>query len=112
MYLSADVIYPQQLVDKQLADAKTLSIYARGQAVLWTNNKNIDLNQGLSVLTQTNIKRIAIANPEHAPYGQGSKGRITASKSVAGDSAQIGIRYKNIPLKPYSLFKPKTPMWV
>lgn len=80
VYLSADVIYPQQLVDKQLADAKTLSIYARGQAVLWTNNKNIDLNQGLSVLTQTNIKRIAIANPEHAPYGQAAKAALQQAK--------------------------------
>ena len=80
VYLSADVIFPQQLVDKQLADAKTLSIYARGQAVLWTNNKNIDLNQGLSVLTQTNIKRIAIANPEHAPYGQAAKAALQQAK--------------------------------
>lgn len=80
VYLSADVIYPQQLVDKQLADAKTLSIYARGQAVLWTNYKNIDLNQGLSVLTQTNIKRIAIANPEHAPYGQAAKAALQQAK--------------------------------
>lgn len=73
LFLSADTMYPQQLVDKQLADSNTLNVYALGQAVLWTNNPKIELKNGLALLKADNIKRIAISNPDTAPYGMAAK---------------------------------------
>lgn len=76
VFLSADVLHPQQLVQQQQADANSLAIYSKGQIALWTNNPNLDLKRGLSVLLQPNIKRIAIANPQHAPYGQAAQAAL------------------------------------
>ncbi len=76
VFLSADVLHPQQLVQQQQADANSLAIYSKGQIALWTNNPTIDLKKGLSVLLQPNIKRIAIANPQHAPYGQAAQAAL------------------------------------
>jgi molybdate transport system substrate-binding protein len=73
VYLSADIRYPQKLIIEKKADANTLSMYAIGQIALWTNKPTVDVAQGLAVLSQPNIKRIAIANPDHAPYGQAAR---------------------------------------
>ena len=73
VYLSADIRYPQKLIEQQKADANSLFVYAQGQLALWTNNPNVDVAQGLAVLSNSHIKRIAIANPDHAPYGQAAR---------------------------------------
>jgi len=73
LFLSADTFYPQQLVNKQLADANTLKVYALGQIALWTNKSELDIKKGLELLKTTAIKRIVIANPDTAPYGMAAK---------------------------------------
>src|SRR5262249_62109819 len=71
VFLSADVDYPQQLVRGGFALGDTLYEYASGRIVLWTrNDSGIDVQRGLQVLTDPRVRRIAIANPEHAPYGR------------------------------------------
>jgi len=45
--------------------------YAIGRIVLWTNHKSQrDVSKGLELLRNPSIKKIAIANPKHAPYGR------------------------------------------
>jgi molybdate transport system substrate-binding protein len=71
VFLSADIDYPRRLERAGLAERGTLYEYATGRLVLWTRqDSGIDIRQGLSVLTDARIRRIAIANPEHAPYGR------------------------------------------
>jgi molybdate transport system substrate-binding protein len=71
LFLSADLEYPRQLVSANLALGDTLYEYASGRIVLWTrNNSGLDVRQGLPILTDPRVRRIAIANPEHAPYGR------------------------------------------
>src|ERR1043166_9473798 len=71
VFLSADVDYPRQLVGAGLADASTLQLYATGHLVLWARRESkVDLGRGLSALTDTRIRRVAIANPKYAPYGR------------------------------------------
>jgi molybdate transport system substrate-binding protein len=67
IYYSADIDYPNKLktAGKVVGDVKA---YAIGRIVLWSNT--IDTTQGMNVLLSPNVKKIAIANPEHAPYGR------------------------------------------
>lgn len=67
LYFSADIAYPQMLVDKGLSSTQVIP-YATGRLVLWS--RQFDLSgQGLNSLLEDKFKRIAIANPRHAPYG-------------------------------------------
>ncbi len=79
VFLSADRSYPEKLQQAGQAEPNTLTQYARGRLVLWTaRTSNIHLpakdgkalNGDLKFLTGPEIKKIAIANPEHAPYGR------------------------------------------
>jgi molybdate transport system substrate-binding protein len=67
IYFSADIIYPQKLVEKGLSATKP-KLYAVGFLVLWSSQ--IDVLSGMNVLNNPKIQKIAIANPEHAPYGK------------------------------------------
>jgi molybdate transport system substrate-binding protein len=69
--LSADIDYPRQLERAGLAEHGSLYEYAIGRIVLWTrNDSGIDVRRGLIVLTAPQVRRVAIANPDHAPYGR------------------------------------------
>jgi len=71
VFLSADVEYPRRLESDGVAERGTLVEYARGRIVLWTRrDSGIDVTAGLNVLSNPKVRRIAIANPEHAPYGR------------------------------------------
>ncbi|MBI1891740.1 MAG: molybdate ABC transporter substrate-binding protein [Burkholderiales bacterium] len=76
VFLSADLRYPTELARAGYADADSLTLYAHGQLVMWTKNSAIDVSQGLRLLTDPRIKRIAIANPEFAPYGRAAKAAL------------------------------------
>jgi molybdate transport system substrate-binding protein len=71
VFLSADIDYPRRLDASGDAERGSLVQYATGRVVLWTRlDSGIDLRRGLAVLTDARVRRIAIANPEHAPYGR------------------------------------------
>jgi len=69
--LSADIDYPRRLEASGRAERGSLHQYAVGRIVLWTRtDSGIDVKRGLSALADTRVRRVAIANPEHAPYGR------------------------------------------
>jgi len=79
VFLSADKSYPESLQQAGQAEPNTLTPYARGRLVLWTaNSSNLRfdtkdgkvLSGGLESLARPEVRKIAIANPEHAPYGR------------------------------------------
>jgi molybdate transport system substrate-binding protein len=71
MFFSANLDYPKKLEAADLTEKDTYYQYASGEIVLWVPNESkVDLNAGLKALLDPAIKKIAIANPEHAPYGQ------------------------------------------
>lgn len=70
LYLSADLAYPRELVEQGLASEADLFPYAVGRLVLWAGDAGrIDPGDGLAALAAPDVRRVAIANPEHAPYG-------------------------------------------
>jgi molybdate transport system substrate-binding protein len=71
MFFSADIGYPKKLEAAGLVEPGTLYEYAVGKLVLWVPSAStLDLKRGLAVLTDPSVHKIAIANPEHAPYGR------------------------------------------
>jgi len=70
MFFSADIAYPKKLEAAGLVEPGSLYEYATGKLVIWVPSKSkLDINQGLKVLLDQNIGKIAIADPAHAPYG-------------------------------------------
>jgi molybdate transport system substrate-binding protein len=70
MFFSADVSFPKKLEAAGLIEPGSLYEYATGKVVIWVPSKSkLDINQGLKVLLDPGIGKIAIANPVHAPYG-------------------------------------------
>ena len=71
LYFSADIAYPRKLEEAGLTVSGSLYQYAVGRIVLWAGNEShLDLSKGLEILREPTIKKIAIANPKHAPYGR------------------------------------------
>jgi molybdate transport system substrate-binding protein len=72
IFFSADMDYPEQLIAAGKADGSTLYRYAVGQLVLWVpKDSPLDVDhKGMDVLLDPSVTKIAMANPQHAPYGR------------------------------------------
>lgn len=72
VFLSADMDYARKLDEAGLGEPGTLSRYATGRIVIWApaDSKLNVSESGWKTLLDERVKKIAIANPEHAPYGR------------------------------------------
>ncbi len=68
LFMSANMKYPNSLYKENIAITKPL-IYAQGSLAILSNKKQ-DFSQGINIVTNKKIKKIAIANPKTAPYGK------------------------------------------
>lgn len=86
LFLSADLGYPKKLIDAGLADAagspdsSTPIVYAKGTLVLWTRKDFHLPPPSLDLLRSPDLKRIAVANPDRAPYGRAAVAALTSLK--------------------------------
>jgi molybdate transport system substrate-binding protein len=121
IFFSANLDYPKKLEAAGLIERSSYYQYARGKIVIWVpKDSKIDLNAGLKALLDPRVKKIAIANPQHAPYGQAAVSAMqkegiyekakdkfvlgenisqTASFVVSG-SADIGVVALSLALSP------------
>jgi len=121
MFFSANLDYPKQLEASGLIEPDSFYQYARGKIVVWVpNDSRIDVHSGMQSLLAPSVKKIAIANPQHAPYGKAAVSAMqtegvydkvkdklvlgenisqTASFVVSG-SADIGIVALSLALSP------------
>lgn len=82
LFFSADLGYPRELEAAGLAEPGTLQRYATGRIVLWVPaGSRLDVSKGLSVLLDPGVRKIAIANPRHAPYGRAAVAALRHEKS-------------------------------
>ena len=72
VFLSADLSYVRDLEKAGLTEPGSVYTYAIGRIVLWVpKDSSLDIQSlGMKALTQPQARRIAIANPNHAPYGR------------------------------------------
>jgi len=75
LFLAADLSFPQRVIDAGRAEEAKPMPYARGTLVLWTRNDS-GAPLTLDALRTDAIKTIAIANPEHAPYGRAAQAAL------------------------------------
>ena len=78
LFLSADSGFPQKLVEAGVADGATSFQYSRGHLVLWVPAASpIPLEQlGMKALLHPAARKVAIANPRHAPYGRAAEAAL------------------------------------
>ncbi len=67
VFLSANYKYPNKLHQEGFSSDKP-KLFCKGHLVIWTN-KNLSFDSTLISLTDPSIEKIAIANPQTAPYG-------------------------------------------
>jgi molybdate transport system substrate-binding protein len=121
LFFSADVSFPRKLETAGLTEPGSIYEYAKGEIVIWVPNASkLDLSKGLTVLLDPSIRKIAIANPIHAPYGAAAvaamkyagiydqvKGKIVqgenisqAAQFVHSGNAEVGIVALSLALAP------------
>ncbi len=73
--LAADRATPQRLIAEGLAEADSLFDYAQGRLLLWGPGQALAARGG-ELLQQDELPRLAIANPELAPYGAAARATL------------------------------------
>ncbi|HTV65277.1 MAG TPA: molybdate ABC transporter substrate-binding protein [Bryocella sp.] len=96
LFFSADAEYPRKLAQAKLIDPASLRPYAVGHLVLWVpNSSKLDPQKlKMDLLLQPEVQKIAIANPQHAPYGRAAMAALehfglkekVAGKLVLGEN--------------------------
>lgn len=118
LFISADTLYPTYLTQQKKTEGKPI-VYAKGKLMLWTCME-LDIEKGLAILLEDAVKKIAIADPKTAPYGQLSQKLLEEagiyeairSKVVLGESigqvnqyvttkaVSIGLTAKSVVMAP------------
>jgi molybdate transport system substrate-binding protein len=72
LFFSADQDYPRRLAKEGYADPASLRVYGVGRLVLWVPAASglEPEAQQMALLGEARVRRIALANPRHAPYGR------------------------------------------
>ena len=69
LFAAANQSFIQELDQKGLIISDTKKLYGRGRITLWTREDSKHNLKDIKDLGKADIKRVAIANPDHAPYG-------------------------------------------
>ena len=80
IFLSADLSFPKHLIDAGLAGSTSQVTYARGTLVLWERKDSHLPPPSLDLLRSDALKRLAIANPDRAPYGRAAVAALESLK--------------------------------
>lgn len=70
LFLAADLSFPQKVIAAGLAEESVPIPYARGTLVLFARNDSRFHQLSIRTLSDPGVRSLAIANPDHAPYGR------------------------------------------
>jgi molybdate transport system substrate-binding protein len=101
LFAAASVSYIDELDQKGLIIPDSKAIYARGRITLWTPGESTLRLESIKDLARPEVMRIAIANPDHAPYGLAAKQALESAgiwesvkpKLVYGDNIRQTLQY-------------------
>ena len=79
LFAAAHVSYIEQLERQNLILPDTKAVYAHGRITLWTTADAAIHLEKIDELARPEIKRVAIANPDHAPYGLAAREAMETS---------------------------------
>ena len=102
VFAAANVSFVDDVVKASACDPSTKAMYARGRIVIWTKKSGgVAAATAVTDLTDARFKKIAIANPEHAPYGRAAKEAMETAgvweavkpKIVYGENVQQTLQF-------------------
>lgn len=125
LFASADVAYVQDLAAKGRILPDSVQIYARGRLTLWTRVDSVIAVETVEDLLRPEIQRVAIANPEHAPYGMAARQALQTAgvwdtvqpKLVLGENVRQTLQFAetgdvDVAIVPLSLSVTSDGHWV
>lgn len=98
---AANVSFVEELERQSLIIPDTKTLYAQGRITLWTRNDSSLKLDRIEDLAKPEVRRIAIANPEHAPYGEAARQALesagiwdrVSSRLVFGENISQTLQY-------------------
>jgi molybdate transport system substrate-binding protein len=101
VFAAANIAFVEQLAEQGLTIPATQALYARGRIVIWTlADSELEIDQ-LDALLSDDVELVAIANPDHAPYGMAAREAMQSAgiwdeiqdKLVLGENIADTLRY-------------------
>jgi molybdate transport system substrate-binding protein len=101
VFASADSGYVDQLDEDGLVLSETIQLYAIGRIVVAVPSDSEMRVDSLDDLRDPRLRKISIANPEHAPYGRAAKQALertgvwddVESRLVLGENASLATQF-------------------
>ena len=100
VFAAANVSFAERVIAAGTCDASTKALYARGRIVLW-GRAGVVLPDTLAGLADSRFVKIALANPEHAPYGHAAREAMenagvwetVKGRAVYGENVQQTLQF-------------------
>lgn len=101
VFFAANESFINELASEHLTLRQTNTLYARGRIVTATLKSNRIRIEELTDLADSRVRRISIANPQHAPYGLAARQALEAAglwktleaKLVFGENVQQAVQF-------------------
>ncbi len=125
LFAAANVAYVEDLAAKGRILPDSVQVYARGRLTLWTRADSAITVKTIENLLEPEIRRVAIANPEHAPYGVAARQALQTAgvwnavqpKLVLGENVRQTLQFAetgdvDVAIVPLSLSVTSDGRWV
>lgn len=101
LFVAANIAYVEDLAAKGRVLPDSVKIYARGRLTLWTRSDSTLTVNTVEDLLKPEVQRVAIANPEHAPYGMAARQALQTAgawrevqpKLVLGENVRQALQF-------------------
>jgi molybdate transport system substrate-binding protein len=101
VFAAASVTYVDQVVHEEACDGGTATPYARGRLAMWSRRGVVTPPASPADLAGARFRTVAIANPEHAPYGKAAREALQtagawdtlAPRMVYGENVQQALQF-------------------
>jgi molybdate transport system substrate-binding protein len=101
LFAAANVSFIDDLAQQGLVLPDTVALYGRGRITLWTRSDSALRIERIEDLAQPAVQRIAIANPDHAPYGMAAREALQSAglwealqpRLILGENVRQTLQY-------------------